>query len=61
MFLLKHYVKLRRCVLCGDVAACREMVRVLFVVHNKQHTRHAATSPQNIYNDVILLNVFTEV
>ena len=22
---LKHSVKLRRCILCGDVAACREM------------------------------------
>ena len=23
--LIKHSVKLRRCMLCGDVAACREM------------------------------------
>ena len=30
--LLKHLVKLRRCILCGDVAACREMACVLFVV-----------------------------
>jgi hypothetical protein len=30
--LLKHSVKLRRCILCGDVAACREMTCVLFVV-----------------------------
>ena len=30
--LSKHSVKLRRCILCGDVAACREMVCVLFVV-----------------------------
>jgi len=30
--LLKHSVKLRRCILCGDVAACREMACVLFVV-----------------------------
>ena len=29
--LLKHSVKLRRCILCGDVAACREMACVLFV------------------------------
>ena len=28
--LLKHSVKLR-CILCGDVAACREMACVLFV------------------------------
>ena len=31
-FLLKHPVKLRRCILCGDVAACHEMACVLFVV-----------------------------
>ena len=30
--LLKHSVQLRRCILCGDVAACREMACVLFVV-----------------------------
>ena len=30
--LIKHSVKLRRCILCGDVAACLEMVCVLFVV-----------------------------
>ena len=29
--LLKRSVKLRRCILCGDVAACREMACVLFV------------------------------
>ena len=54
--LLKHSVKLRRC-LCGDVAACRETACVLFVVqtlqslHNKEHTRHFTTcchtSPHN--------------
>ena len=30
--LLKPSLKLRRCILRGDVAACREMERVLFVV-----------------------------
>ena len=30
--LLKYSVKLRRCILCGDVAACHEMACVLFVV-----------------------------
>jgi len=30
--LLKYSVKLCLCVLCGDVAACREMAGVLFVV-----------------------------
>jgi hypothetical protein len=32
IFLLKHSVKLCRCILCGDVAVCREMACVLFVV-----------------------------
>ena len=31
-FLLKHLAKLRYCILCGDVAACRKTVCVLFVV-----------------------------
>ena len=31
IFMLKHSVKLRHYILCGDVAACREMVCVLFV------------------------------
>jgi hypothetical protein len=30
--LLKHSVKLRRSIFCGDVTACREMACVLFVV-----------------------------
>ena len=34
--LLKHSVKLRRCILCGDVAACREIACVLFVVQTVQ-------------------------
>ena len=40
--LLKHSVKLRHCILCGDVTAIRETGCVMFVVqnlHNKQHTR----------------------
>ena len=32
IFLSKQSVKLRRCILCGDVAACCEMACVLFVV-----------------------------
>ena len=32
ILMLKHSVKLRRCMLFGDVAACREMACVLFVV-----------------------------
>jgi hypothetical protein len=54
--LLKHSVKLGRCILCGDVAACREIACVLFGVQtaacttNSTHaiSRHAATSPHNI-------------
>jgi len=30
--LSKDSVKLRRCILCADVAACREMACVLFIV-----------------------------
>jgi len=30
-FLSKHLIKLRRCMLCGYVAACRETACVLFV------------------------------
>ena len=56
IFLLKHSVKLRRCILCGYVSACREMACVLFVMQtavcttNSTHaiSRHAATSPHNI-------------
>ena len=38
--LLKHLVKLRRCILCGDVATCREMSCVLFVVQTAVCTIH---------------------
>ena len=43
--LLKHSVKLRPFILCGDVAACRDTIFVLFVVQilHKQHTRHFTT------------------
>jgi hypothetical protein len=52
---LKHSVKLRRCILCGDVAACREMACVLFVVQTAVYTTnnthaislHAVTYPHN--------------
>ena len=56
ILLLKLLVKSCRCILCGDVAACRETACVLFVVQtdvcttNSKHavSRHAATSPHNI-------------
>jgi len=51
--LLIHPIKLHR-ILCGDVAAYREMVCMLFVVQTDIYL-------QTIYDDVILLNVLTEV
>jgi hypothetical protein len=65
---LKHSVKLHR-ILCGDVAACREMVCMLFVAHTDQSAQQTAHMPfhdmlphlHTIYDDLILLNVLTEV
>jgi len=51
--LLKHSVKLRHRILCGDVAACCETAHVPF--HDMLPHLHT------IYDDVILLNVLTEV
>ena len=66
--LLKHSVKLRHCILCGDVAACHETACVLFVVQTEsaQQTAHTPFHDMllhlhTVYNDVILLNVLTEV
>jgi hypothetical protein len=63
--LLKHSVKLGHCILCGDVAACREMACVLFVVQTVVCTTNSTHDMlphlHTIYNDVILLNVLTEV
>ena len=44
--LLKYSVKLRLCILCGDVAACREKACVLFVVQTKK--LHLLVSEQYI-------------
>ena len=41
--LLKHSVKLRRCILCGDVAACCETAYVLFVVQTGAGYRPATS------------------
>ena len=68
--LLKYSVKLRRFILCGDVAACCGMACVLFVVRtvtqSAQQTAHTQfhdmlSHLHTIYNDVILLTVLTEV
>ena len=71
--LLKYSVKALRCILCGDVAACREMACVLFVVQidttEYQSAQQRAHTPfhnmlphlHTIYNEVILLNVLTDV
>jgi hypothetical protein len=67
IFLSKHLVKLCR-ILCGDVAACREMACVLFVVQtaSAQQTAHTPFPDMlphlhTIYNDIILPNVLTEI
>ena len=70
IFLSKHSVKLCRCILCGDMAACREMGCVLFVMQtDTQSAQQTAHTPFHdmlphlhaIYNEVNLLNVLIEV
>ena len=46
--LLKYSVKLRRCILCGEVAACREMACVLFVVQTDNRPVLSKTFVWNI-------------
>ena len=48
IYLLKHPVKLRRCILCGDVAARTPFHDMLSYLHI-------------IYDDVILLSVLIEI
>ena len=52
IFILKHSVRLRHCVSCGNMAACREVACVLFVVQTDTEShaisRHSATSAQSI-------------
>jgi len=55
--------------LIGDLAACRETARVLFVVQTDKSAQQTAQTPfydmlphlHTKYNDVILLNVLTEI
>ena len=64
---LKHSVKLRRCILCGDVAACREMVCVLFVVqtavcttnstHASGRQHRGCIIPQTVTHSLVLLKM----
>ena len=55
IFMLKHSVKLRRCMLFGDVTACHGMACVC-----AQHTRRSLTCRHiTKYNDVILPSVLT--
>ena len=56
--LLKHSVKLRRCILCGDVAAYREMACVLFVEQTSQQIAHTLFQDKLRH---ILPNVLREV
>ena len=44
ILLLKHLVKLRRFLLCGDVAASRKMACVVFVVQSAQQTAHRSVT-----------------
>jgi len=46
-------------ILCGDVAACREMAYVLFAAHMPFH--NVLPHLHTINNDIILLNVLTEI
>jgi len=69
--ILKHSVKLRRYILCGDVAACHRSACVLCTVQNEtislilQSTQRTTHKPiydmlphhHTIYNDEILLSV----
>ena len=69
--ILKHSVKLRRYILCGDVAACHRSACVLCAAcfaewdwqsHSVQYTTHTPIYDMlphhhTIYNDVILLSV----
>ena len=64
IFTLKHSVKLRRYLLCGCVAACHEMMCVLYVVGNAQHKTHTPFHGMLPHNrvknkDVISPNVLT--
>jgi len=67
IFLSKYSVKLCRCILCGDGAACREMAYLLFVVQTDQSAQQTAHTPFHdmmpqlhiIYSDIILLNILT--
>ena len=68
IFVLKRSVKLRHRILCGDEAACHGMACVLFDMQTEsaQQTAHTPFHdmlplPHTIYDDVILLNVLTEV
>ena len=58
---LKHFVKLRRNLLCGCVTACRGMACVLYAMQNAQHTTHTPFHdmlPHNrIINNVISPNI----
>ena len=57
IFMLKHSVKLRRYILCGDVAVCLGTACVLC---DNTHTHtHTHTPFHIIYSDVILMSVLT--
>jgi len=69
IFHLKHSVKLLRYILRGDVTACHGTACMLFALQIDQSAQQTTCTPFHvmlphlhiIYNDVILLNVLTEV
>ena len=72
IFMLKHSVELRRCLLCSCVAACHEIACVLYAVQNatESHSaQHKTYTPFHdmllhyriINNDVISRNVLTQI
>jgi len=54
IFLSKYSVKLCRCILCGDAAACRETACVLFVVQTDTKNE-TCRSDNYVYSSVKLI------
>ena len=59
VFMSKHTVKLRRCILCGDVAACREMACVLFVVQTDTESKLPENGRRPKHVGTIIMCIFT--
>ena len=62
ILILNHSVELRRNLLCGCVAACPSMARVLCAVQSTAHSTHvtlghAATPPNNNLTECLNINI----